>query len=408
MKYIKKFDSVADMTAALANSPISVLGMAMDGNTPVVKIVIPPPPSNLVISCSSNTVTISSTNATTLEYNLDGGSNYTTYTEPFAITETVTVYAKATNGGGSITASQVCEYIPIVDYTIPFYIEDISGSTNTVTIKRNNDSSPSFAVQKSTDGTTWINMGTVSTTGITASIPANGKLYLRAKTNNWSKGNSSTGIKLHTYISTSENCNVGGNIMSLLYGSDFTGYETVFPNNAKYIFHCLFYDNTHIISAENLILPATTLANSCYAHMFYGCSSLTIAPVLPATTLSGTCYQSMFRNCTSLTTAPVLPATTLGATCYQNMFRDCTSLTTAPELPATILAQNCYNNMFYGCTSLNYIKCLATNISASDCTKDWVSGVAAEGTFVKDPNMTDWATGNNGIPSDWTVQDASE
>jgi hypothetical protein len=64
--------------------------------------------------------------------------------------------------------------------------------------------------------------------------------------------------------------------------------------------------------------------------------------------------------------------------------------------------------MFYNCTNLNYIKCLATDISASNCTSNWVNGVAASGTFVKDPNITTstWETGANGIPSGWTVQDA--
>jgi hypothetical protein len=63
--------------------------------------------------------------------------------------------------------------------------------------------------------------------------------------------------------------------------------------------------------------------------------------------------------------------------------------------------------MFRGCTKLNYIQCLATNISASKCTNNWVSGVAASGTFVKDPSMESWTTGNSGIPSNWTVEDAA-
>ena len=62
--------------------------------------------------------------------------------------------------------------------------------------------------------------------------------------------------------------------------------------------------------------------------------------------------------------------------------------------------------MFDGCTNLNYIKCLATNISASYCTRYWVVGVASTGTFVKNPNMTSWPTGNSGIPTRWKVQDA--
>jgi hypothetical protein len=114
----------------------------------------------------------------------------------------------------------------------------------------------------------------------------------------------------------------------------------------------------------------------------------------------------MFQYCSGLTTAPELPATTLAQNCYASMFNYCTSLTTAPELPATTLANSCYYNMFRGCTSLNYIKCLATDISATNCTTNWVSNVASSGTFVKAASMTDWTTDTSGIPEGWTVQDA--
>lgn len=63
--------------------------------------------------------------------------------------------------------------------------------------------------------------------------------------------------------------------------------------------------------------------------------------------------------------------------------------------------------MFKGCSGLNYIKCLATNISASNCTNNWVDSVASSGTFVKNASMTSWTTGASGIPTGWTVQDAT-
>ena len=154
------------------------------------------------------------------------------------------------------------------------------------------------------------------------------------------------------------------------------------------------------------ILPATTLASYCYNSMFQNCTNLTTAPELPATTLANDCYSFMFYNCTNLTTAPELPATTLADRCYYYMFYNCTSLTTAPELPATILAEYCYYQMFYGCSNLNYIKMLATDISASNCLTNWVQMVSSTGTFVKNPAMTSLPTGQSGIPSGWTVQNA--
>ena len=220
-----------------------------------------------------------------------------------------------------------------------------------------------------------------------------------------------------------------GNPTSLLYGEDFIGQTSL--SGKDFACYGLFSGCTGLTSAENISLqattlveycylnmflactslttppklPATTLANGCYNSMFKGCTSLTTAPELPATTLAEGCYNGMFLSCTSLTTAPVLSATTLANYCYGYMFNDCTSLTTAPSLPATILTNSCYSNMFSGCTNLNKITCLATDISASGCTNGWVNGVAATGTFTKADSMTGWTTGNNGIPSGWTVED---
>ena len=234
-------------------------------------------------------------------------------------------------------------------------------------------------------------------------------------------------------FSSTNNFNVEGNPMSLLYGDNFVGQTSL--SGKDYAFLSLFSGATTLISAENLSLPATTLSTRCYNRMFYNCINLTTVPndLLPATTLSEYCYNVMFKYCRSLTTVPQLPATTLAARCYDSMFSDCGSLTTAPELPVTALtegcyfgmflncgslttapellaptlADNCYTFMFYGCTNLNYIKCLATNISASQCTNIWVSGVAASGTFVKAASMNDWTSGSNGIPNNWTVQNAA-
>lgn len=188
-----------------------------------------------------------------------------------------------------------------------------------------------------------------------------------------------------TFSSTGQ-FNVEGNAMSLFFGDDFIG-KTSLANALTKGFYQLFYNCSNLISAENLSLPATILNNYCYESMFQDCTSLTTAPSILPSLLDG--YN--IGRC-------------LG--CYMNMFNGCTSLTTAPSLPATTLERYCYQYMFGGCTSLNYIKCLATNISASNCTQNWVSGVASNGTFVKNASMTSWTTGESGIPSGWTVEDA--
>ena len=292
-------------------------------------------------------------------------------------------------------------YYKLVKYKnlnkIPFYLENVG--SDSATLSYNTLYSDATNVEYSTDMLTW------SSTPPT--VPVNGKVYIRANATTWCTNVSSVSARFR--LGTAYNA--GGNIMSLLYGSNFTGNETAFPDNTKTdIFYGFFqgygYDNGALKSVEQLLLPATTLAYECYGKMFCSCTSLTTAPVLPATTLTNYCYSNMFRGCTALTAAPALNATTLTQGCYQLMFYECTSLTTAPTLPATTLVYSCYNAMFNGCTSLTNVTCLATSISASQCTNNWLNGVAANGTFTKAASMSSWTTGANGIPSGWTVQDA--
>lgn len=312
---------------------------------------------------------------------------------------------------------------PKPSYSTPFYLEDTSGNGNTVSITKNNSNAPTLTIQKSTDGVNWSTMGTTSTTAITAAVPANGKLYLRCNATSWGSGAQGQ----NNVISTTgyHNINVGGNIMSLLYGSNFTGQERTFPSGSTRTFENLFYNNRSIENLENLLLPATTLVKWCYAYMFSGCDFVETTPELPAMTLAENCYRGMFQD-TGIRTAPVLPATTLTKWCYYGMFNNCFSLVTVIlpaqvlaygcyenmfkhcsnlkniELPAATLATRCYGNMFSYCRSLKNVECLATDISADSCLFGWMYNVPAGGTFTKKAGVT-YPTGDSGIPNGWTV-----
>lgn len=322
--------------------------------------------------------------------------------------------------------------------TTPFFVQNISEEDETLRIGKDLYADD-ITIEYSTDGITWGTLGTTST-AITRTLHVGEILYLRARTNRWCKYVSSQVGYYGNHISGVSR--IGGNIFSLLYGSNFTGQETSLPSYSN-IFREIFRNNNKLIDASKLLLPATSLMESCYSYMFWGCNHLVYAPpilpatvladycyrymfsgcnslittpTLPATTLAGACYNAMFYRCYSLTNAPVLPATTLvdgiddgvWTGCYAGMFQECTSLVNAPELPAPILTRYCYNQMFYGCTSLNYVKCLATDISATNCTYAWMAEQqGTTGTFVKNPNMSSWPTGASGILSSWTVQDAT-
>ena len=163
-------------------------------------------------------------------------------------------------------------------------------------------------------------------------------------------------------------CIVYGNVMSLLYGENFEGITTMENKPALAGLFNYDNDNLNIVSAENLVLPATTLTEGCYSNMFNGCTNLVSAPaILPATTLARNCYGGMFKDCTSLKNIPILPATTLAINCYQNMFNGCTSLTTAPALPVMTLEYGCYYRMFANCTSLTTAPTLPSTTLADYC-----------------------------------------
>jgi len=331
----------------------------------------------------------------------------------------------------------------------PFYVQDTSGETNTLTIYQVSTNAPDITIEKSTDGSNWSTLGTTSGTPLTISVPANSRLYLRS-TSKWSYGGSISNSDGNR-ISMTKSHLVGGNIMSLIKGSNFAKVAPL----PLYALQAIFKDNTTLEDASELLLPAISAPEGCYASMFYGCTaltaapkalqattlydgcywsmfsgctSLTTAPILPATTLAKQCYYNMFRSCTSLTTAPALPATTLARKCYQSMFADCTSLTSMPILPATTLANdcyywmfrgctslqrttqlsaptlvdNCYYQMFAGCTNLSTIRCLAVDKTATNCLYEWVKDVSLTGTFYKKASVI-WSTGVNRIPEGWTV-----
>ena len=315
---------------------------------------------------------------------------------------------------------------PAYDYSQDYLTIESLEDNNTIGWKASNAKLQNIISISTDEGNTWTAKessyyGTTLTT-----LNTGDKLLIKGA--NTIYGNV---YSYYNYFTSTGNFNVEGNIMSLIYEDNFEDQTTL--DSSGYNFRELFRDCNKLISAENLILPTTTLAQYCYRAMFYGCTSLITAPELPATTLSQDCYFYMFYGCSSLTTAPELPATTLADSCYNGMFISCTSLTSAPELPATTLAQQCYRVMFNGCTSLtsapelpattvgyycyygmfqgcislNYIKCLATNISAYSCTDNWVTNVAASGTFIKDASMSSWKTGKSGIPSGWIIQDAA-
>lgn len=281
-----------------------------------------------------------------------------------------------------------------------------------------NDSSINISLQYSTnDGSTW-NTYTIGNTITLTNIGDNVKFKginstFSSSINDYYKFQMSGKIAASGDVTSLLN-GVGGDVnltgknycfyyMFLGCNSLITAPELPSTTLGPYCYSKMFISCNSLVTAPKL--PATTLAYGCYSGMFYDCTSLITAPKLPATRLTEYCYWRMFYGCYSLITAPKLPAIKLAESCYASMFQDCASLVTAPELPAKILVSNCYYYMFYNCSNLNYIKALFISTPTDAYTQNWVSGVAATGTFVKNSVAT-WSNtfGPNTIPTGWSVE----
>ena len=216
----------------------------------------------------------------------------------------------------------------------------------------------------------------------------------------------------------------------------------------NYTFESMFHNCTSLVNVPDLVNNARNQGTNVYDSMFKGCTSLVKAPALPnayglpygqamfasmfegctsltqAPAITGgksvhNTFHSMFAGCTSLVNPPEFPAemSEVGYQSHYRMFSGCTSLTSAPVMNITAdiidtstgyrAAINCFYQMFFGCRNLSYVKCTYSGYYMQDNTYQWLHNVAANGTFVKDASMQNWPTGESGVPSGWTVVDAT-
>lgn len=325
--------------------------------------VIPP-----VISCDGENVEITcEMQGASIYYRLNETGEYTLYTSGFTISANTVVEAYSElNSKRSAIITENCIYNPDMDYSLEYLtFRVISGGTIAWNSVGNGYAK---TIQYSINDGVWI---PITSTSEPATISVSEGDVVRFKGTNSTYGGSNTDYS--GFAGGTALFDVEGNIMSLIYGDNFVGNTAL---TGSYNF-CSLFKQTNVISAENLILPATTLTPYC--------------------------YRALFANSPSLTVAPELPAMTLAEGCYRYMFQDA-AITTAPDLLAPILVTDCYEGMFDDCHNLNYIRCLATDISAVSATTGWTQAVASRGTFVKDVN-TEWPRGANGIPTNWTVVD---
>ena len=206
-------------------------------------------------------------------------------------------------------------------------------------------------------------------------------MYLRGENEKW--GVYIRPVHKWNMIYTTDNCNIGGNIMSLLYSSKFIGQQSI---SQSYCFQRLFSNNITLINANNLILPAINLPNSVYLAMFFKCINLVNSPkVLPSEYLPPEAYAYMFEGCSNLITTPEIKI----------------KRTHNNELVYTGLMY-----MFCQCYKINFIKCHLMKYD-ENILSNWLQNVSPTGTFLLpvDSTFADDAPRNgNGIPEGWEIK----
>ena len=182
-----------------------------------------------------------------------------------------------------------------------FYIQNIDTAPATITLTKGNTNPqyvPEITVEYSKDGINWSTWGTTSTdAALSMVLQSAEKVYFRANEEHWGD-NVILWNECRTYFGGGSHIKVGGNIMSLVYGGNFTGEEVTFPTSSGRLAG-LFANWSALENAEELVLPATTLPEMVYGQMFRS-TNITKGPFLPASHIVHDAYRAMFMSCANL------------------------------------------------------------------------------------------------------------
>lgn len=292
----------------------------------------------------------------------------------------------------------------------------ISDGTNVYTVNRSAAAGPIYVAIRPTASASIYTMATAGTTNYTKSLT--GKTYAANNGYNVSwkmtnEGTVSSATPLTMKAITSGTIVVKNPLSGMMYAKngDLKTSITETPINVSAGDVVTFYGTSSTYYNDGSSTEMT--GGTAYVKAYGNIMSLFYESFESKTELPGTSGQQLlgfFRNNSMLIDASglLLPATTLQTSCYSSMFAGCSALIGAPELPATTLADYCYSTMFSGCYNLVSVTCKATNISAPECTDNWLynagKNVLTTKTFTKASGMDGWTTGANGIPSGWTVK----
>jgi hypothetical protein len=206
-------------------------------------------------------------------YQLDSSGGFVKYTDAIAITADTFVEAYSTLlAQTSTTVSATCEYSPTHDYSKDYLTLDVV-TDGTILWKQVGSNSSKVISYSKDNGTTWTDI-TATSEGTEINVLTGDKVLIKGNNPrySWDKNSYSA------FTGGTATYNVKGNIMSLIYGDNFIGQTALTVGYAL----SQVFNTSNIVSAEYLVLPATTLTNDCYRSTFAHSHLLTKSPkILP-------------------------------------------------------------------------------------------------------------------------------
>ena len=145
-------------------------------------------------------------------------------------------------------------------------------------------------------------------------------------------------------INCTKNFEVGGNVMSLIYGDNFFGKDELLQSwSLSNLLRTKDYYT--LIYANKLVLPAQKFQNSTYVCMFFGQKNLLLPPIelpnIKRTLLSCVnLYGHMFDLCSSLITTPIIKNEIYYQDEYESMFKECYNIKTCKIYSKKIIENN--------------------------------------------------------------------
>lgn len=166
------------------------------------------------------------------------------------------------------------------DYTKEYLTFNITSAGQIKWFCNNQQTSNRKTIQYSTDnGSTWTSI-TSNRSAPSINVTTGDKVLFKGDNSTYMGASNSY---YNSFSGSTAGFELEGNIMSLIDSTNFSGLTSL-PQT--YTFQYMFAGCTGLTSAQNLVLPATSLVVGCYRYMFQYCRNLNYIKCL-ATNITG-------------------------------------------------------------------------------------------------------------------------